>query len=170
MPILASMEKMFNHKYKIHLRILAVKKEFGTLGIHYRYEFHKQTQGFGRWTTQESHDASYNNMPQTVSLIERSPFLSSISIYDRANSILYEKHRDLYSNWFNNDISATQTIKNFRNKPLTEQDKYHLDKSWNDILVKKQNRHAPADEIEIVKKIIHDLTFEAKPQVFQFRP
>jgi hypothetical protein len=156
-PILTTINNLYKNNFNIYLSILAVKKEFSTLGINQRYEFQKQTQGYARWTTQQAHDASYDNMPQTISLIERSPFLSSISIYDRNNNIIYNNQRSSTGKWLQSIGSATQTLLNYRNKPLTQEDKDLLISSWCELKSKKYNRKAPKYEIEIIENNIHEL-------------
>jgi hypothetical protein len=169
-PILATLENLNRFGYRSQLKVIAVKKEFSILGIHQRYEFQRSVKGFGRWTTQEAHDASYDNMHYTILALEASPFLSSISISCRDGSKIYENHRDSYGLWVNRTQFAWQTILNFRNKPLNQDDMQKLVSSWKTLIDQKLKRHAPSEEIELAKNHLTKLTETIEPDPSLFRP
>ncbi|MDR1038594.1 MAG: zeta toxin family protein [Deltaproteobacteria bacterium] len=169
-PILATVERLSSRNYQIGLGVLAVKYEFSTLGIHERYETQKEALGYGRWTTQEAHDASYNNMPQTISFLENSRFLSAISVYDRNCSKIYGNHCDSCGNWTNQRISAYQAINDFRNRPLSREETELLFLSFDGLIAKKKQRDAPKDEIEIVQRMYDRFRGKHQPSPPSFRP
>jgi UDP-N-acetylglucosamine kinase len=169
-PISATLEKLGGLGYSSHLKILAVKKEFSTLGVHERYEFQKEGNGFGRWTAQESHEASYVSMPQTIEILEKLPFLSSVSIFDRDNAVLYENNRLPGGNWKLPAGGASRAIQMFREAPLSAEQKVDLEKSWEDLLHKKMNRKAPAEEIEMVRVVLKSLPKPKAEVSSSFRP
>jgi hypothetical protein len=68
-PIINTITRFTNDNYRCELNILAVNKSFSLLGIHQRYENQKAATGFGRWTSPQAHDNSYNNMINTINQI-----------------------------------------------------------------------------------------------------
>jgi energy-coupling factor transporter ATP-binding protein EcfA2 len=163
-PILSTIENLYRRGYQVHLKVVAVKNEFSTLGINARYEFQKLSQGYGRWTTQEAHDASFNNMPHTISMIEQTPFLSSISIFRRDRSVIYENQRDSNGKWVDLKLSAAQAIHNFRNLSLTQTEIQSLVESWKTLISLKHKRQAPLEEIQLAEKNVKELSQFIKPE------
>jgi hypothetical protein len=164
------LEKLYGLGFAVQLKILAVEKEFSTIGIHERYESQKEKDGFGRWTAQESHDASYVNMPRTIETLEKTPFLSSVSVLDRDNSVLYENSRVPGGDWKHPVGGASRAIRMFRDAPLSDERKAFIVKSCEDLIRRKTNRNAPADEIETIRDIQKSLLGPKEEESGSFRP
>jgi hypothetical protein len=164
------LEKLRGLGYVAHLKILAVEKEFSTLGIHNRYESQRETNGYGRWTAQESHDASYVNMPQTIAILEKTPFLTSVSVLSRDNVVLYENSRVPGEDWKRPEGGASRAIQMFRDAPLSAKQEALLVKSWEDLLHRKMSRNAPVDEIETVRDFLKSLQRPKEEESSSFKP
>jgi hypothetical protein len=109
-------------------------------------------------------------MPNTILALEASPFLSSISISCRDRSTLFTNHRDSSGLWINRAQFAWQTILNFRNLPLNQDEMHELVSSWETLIDLKNKRHAPIEEIQLAKHHLRKITETIVPDSSPFRP
>jgi hypothetical protein len=155
--VMAAARDLFGRGYHPHLAVIASKFEFSALAMHERYESQKTALGYGKWCAQERHDASYDNIPQTVSFLENNRFLRSISVHGGDGSAIYENRRDSSGGWVNRKISGSQTITDFGNRPLSGAEKESLKKSLAGLVAGKKRRGAPREEIELVRRAFKDI-------------
>jgi hypothetical protein len=156
-PISETVRRLRGMGYAVHLKVLALKGEFSLLGTQRRYEAARLSNGFGRWTSREAHDASYGNLPGTLRLVEAETPLSSVQILNSDGEVLYGNERDAGGRWVSPGKGAYDAVMNIRDRPLTDRGRSSLVSGWGTILDLKRGRRAPQDEIAVAEGILEGL-------------
>lgn len=84
-PIQATMQRLREAGYVVQVSVLAVPAWVSRFSIYKRYEDQIALKGSGRWVGMENHDRQYDDIPQTLTLLETTvpPTVDQIQIYVR---------------------------------------------------------------------------------------
>jgi hypothetical protein len=80
------------HGYTVNLNILLAHSLLSRLGVIERYLAQMSDTGNGRFTVRESHDASYDAIPDTVNAIFAAGKLNQVSLYNRGAKLISTWH------------------------------------------------------------------------------
>lgn len=76
-------------QYKIHIVCLSVNSEVSRTGMMNRYFGQKESKGYGRFVSVESHDKTCKNLPETLRAVEEQGLIDSVVLVDRQNKEIY---------------------------------------------------------------------------------
>jgi hypothetical protein len=124
--------------------------EVSRLGCLERYEEQKEDAGYGLWTSLESHNKTYNNLPETVRLAERR--LDGLVICNRAGKTLYrsvgeEGKEKIRAQTKLPHNAARAVIMKERSRSLSQEERRSIDEGRVKVLEKMKRRGAPPEEI-----------------------
>jgi hypothetical protein len=80
------------HGYKVNLNILLAHSLLSRLGVIERYLAQMSDTGNGRFTVRESHDASYDAIPDTMTAIFAEGNLNRLRLYERGAKLIATWH------------------------------------------------------------------------------
>jgi hypothetical protein len=80
------------HGYKVNLNILLAHSLLSRLGVIERYVAQISDTGNGRFTVRESHDASYDAIPDTMTAIFAEGNLNRLRLYERGAKLISTWH------------------------------------------------------------------------------
>lgn len=149
-PILATMQRLREAGYAIHVSILAVPAEQSRLGIYKRYEDQLLLKGSGRWRSDvsvgmETHNRVFEEIPQNLALFRGQSVVDQIEIYARPKGS--NSPQQLYNDTCVNgewqaESAVVATLKKYREQALTTLERAAHEQSIHDILAQMTRRDA----------------------------
>ncbi len=156
--------KEFNSNgYDIHANIIAVKPQESWLGVHERFErMMSENPNDARYTQKHSHDVAVQGLSKTVAEIEDSKIFKSIEIADRKGHVLYENK--LQGDSWEKSATASKTLSDFHNEPLTNKEKSNLSDRWQAVINQMEQRTGNEKELDQVKQYKKDMELDGKKE------
>jgi predicted ABC-type ATPase len=150
-PIAKTMEKLKEEGYHITTKVVATHERNSTTGIYDRYESMIASEGHGRWTPEESHNAGYEGMPNTVEHIEKNGLADRMEVYDRYGEVIYENNYK--DGAWERQAEAVEAIKAERDREPTAQEKQKFHEDWQRINDMMAQRNADAKEMQKARDV-----------------
>lgn len=150
-PISDTMKRLRDEGYQLTAKIVATNERMSKTGIYLRYETQKAAKGHGRFTSQDSHDAGYRGMPETVQFIEQNKLVDRLEVYNRDGHLLWDN--ELKVNEWQKEPNARHIIEAEREREPTEKELRGLRADWDRIDELMQERKAPLREIKEAKAV-----------------
>lgn len=150
-PISKTMEKLKDEGYHVTTKVVATHARNSTTGIHDRYETMIASEGHGRWTPEESHNAGYDGMPNTVEYIEKNGLADRMEVYNRDGDIIYENNYK--DGAWERQAEAVEAIKAERDREPTAQEKQKFHEDWQRINDMMAQRDADAKEMQKARDV-----------------
>lgn len=157
-PISETMKRLRDEGYHLTAKVVATHERFSTTGIYMRYETQKLDKGYGRFTSQASHDAGYEGMPKTVKHIELNRLVDRLEVFSRDGTMLY--CNILENDPWKQSGNAARAIADERRRKPTEREIQELHSDWQRIFRLMEERKAPDDEITEVHSIYQKIRRE----------
>ncbi len=145
-PISETIKRLRDLGYEITVKVVATHERMSKTSIYMRYEQQKHDKGYGRFTSQDSHDAGYEGMPKTVDQIDKNKLVDRLEIYNRSGDQLFSK--SLKNGYWDRDESAAKVIEDERHREPTDREIADLRTDWHRILERMEERNAPLKELE----------------------
>lgn len=137
--------------YQVELRAMAVKDLVSEQRILMRYERQKATDGHGRYSTKDNHDAAYAGLANTVATVEAKGTVDTLSLYDATHAPIYSNQR-INDKWLQ-PAGAAEAMKLERERPFTagEQAAYETGLNRIEAMLQRPGRDAQASELAVVE-------------------
>ena len=139
--------------YKVIASALAVNQRLSWQGVIERYEKQRAVWGYGRMTTPESHETSYNKMLETLEHIENKKLADQIILYRRGGIVIYENK--LNNGHWESAPLARATVEVERERPWSLSEKRNYAQRFDQIveLLKNPRRRATQNEIKTIEAL-----------------
>jgi hypothetical protein len=143
-----AVNRLKDEGYRVDVLVMAVGGEVSRLGILERYEEQREDVGYGLWVSLESHNKTYNNIPETVKTAELKCRMDSFGVCNRAGKVLYRNvaREGIYTKPLHN-ADARAAIMKERGRPLSKEEQRSIDEGRMRVLEKMQRRGASSGEI-----------------------
>ncbi|MEG2260460.1 MAG: zeta toxin family protein [Raoultibacter sp.] len=76
--------------YRCELHVVVAHEFFSRLRIFSRYLGQRKSDGYGRYTLLEAHNASYNSLPESLASLVESKLFSRVVLYDIERCVLFD--------------------------------------------------------------------------------
>ncbi|MDR1978279.1 MAG: zeta toxin family protein, partial [Synergistaceae bacterium] len=140
--------RLKERRYRVDALVMATGGEISRLGILERYEEEREDAGYGLWTSLESHNKTYNNIPETVKALELKGNLDNFGICNRAGKVLYRNasRGGVYIKPLHNADARAAVMKE-RGRPLSKEEQKSIDEGRRRVLERMKRRGAPPEDI-----------------------
>lgn len=150
-PISETMKRLRDEGYQLTAKVVATHERISKTSIYMRYEQQKHDKGYGRFTSQESHDAGYVGMPKTVDHIDKNKLVDRLEVYNRSGDVLFSK--TLKDGQWDRDEYAAKLVETERHREPTDKEIADLRTDWHRILEHMEERNAPLKELEQARSV-----------------
>lgn len=150
-PISETMKRLRDEGYELTAKVVATHERISKTSIYMRYEQQKYDKGYGRFTSQDSHDAGYVGMPKTVDHIDKNKLVDCLEVYNRSGVLLFSK--TLKEGQWDRDEYAAKIVETERHRAPTDKEIADLRADWHRILNHMEERNAPLKELEQARSV-----------------
>lgn len=146
---------MKNHGYEVIVRFVAVHERYSIWGIHKRYEKEKIVRGHGRFVPMDYPQECYQQLPNTAETVEQQGKANRVEVFSRNGEKLFENA--MTNGKWSKPVGARATIEGERRRKLGKKELEEYNESWNRVFEYMEDRSAPPEEIEEIRKMVQQL-------------
>ena len=163
-------KSLHENGYSIEFWALAVNKRISEQRIYTRYENQKAADGYGRFSTIESHNSAYSGLLESVKTIEQNRNVDAIYLYDKDIKPFYSNH--LKGQGWPVQQKASDALVAERERPLTFDEKLDLANGYGNLsaLIKERDQNEKGnvslDELKNIERLRLTSKWELASDVF----